>query len=188
MGNINGSYFADSGTAASLGTITQTMAQAESDRFDAAVGINQYRWANAAARTAQLGMRTGDKGYQVDTDVTYRYSGSTWVMWEATSTLTVASGYTLASGASVAISGHVVSIMFEITKTAGGAVPAYTTILTVPPGFRPIANAEFGGGGTNPAVADYVCAFTLSAVGTVQLTAFNAGAPTIVRSSASWPI
>ena len=40
--------------------------------------IQTYRWANAAARTAQTGMIAGDMGYQIDTDVLYRYSGSTW--------------------------------------------------------------------------------------------------------------
>ncbi len=38
-----------------------------------------YRWANAAARTAQAGMAAGDKGYQTDTLVEYLYSGSAWV-------------------------------------------------------------------------------------------------------------
>lgn len=40
-----------------------------------------YRWANAAARTGQAGMRAGDLGYQVDTTITYRYDGSSWKYW-----------------------------------------------------------------------------------------------------------
>jgi len=38
-----------------------------------------YVWANAAARTAQTGMVTGQKGYQTDTAIPYRYDGSVWV-------------------------------------------------------------------------------------------------------------
>lgn len=38
-----------------------------------------YRWANAAARTAQTGMIAGHKGYQTDTAVEYKYVGTTWI-------------------------------------------------------------------------------------------------------------
>ena len=59
-----------------------------------------YRWANSAARTAQTGMVAGDVGYQTDTGVVYRYSGSAWKEWESgwltwTPTLT---GVTLGTG------------------------------------------------------------------------------------------
>lgn len=37
-----------------------------------------YRWTNAAARTAQTGMRAGDVGYQADTNTAYYYNGSSW--------------------------------------------------------------------------------------------------------------
>lgn len=37
-----------------------------------------FRWADAAARTAQAGMRAGDTGYQVDTATDYIYTGSAW--------------------------------------------------------------------------------------------------------------
>lgn len=37
-----------------------------------------FVWANTAARTAATTMAAGDTGYQVDTKVTYRYSGSAW--------------------------------------------------------------------------------------------------------------
>lgn len=38
-----------------------------------------YKWANAAARTAQTGMTEGDIGDQADTNQRWRYSGSAWV-------------------------------------------------------------------------------------------------------------
>jgi hypothetical protein len=37
-----------------------------------------YRWANAAARTAQTGMLQGSYGLQVDTDTEYRFAGGAW--------------------------------------------------------------------------------------------------------------
>lgn len=40
-----------------------------------------YRWANQTARVAQTGMQIDALGYQVDTDTTYRYDGSTWRLW-----------------------------------------------------------------------------------------------------------
>lgn len=42
-------------------------------------GTYNYRWANAAARTAQTGMRNGDFGFQVDTNAQYRYILGAWV-------------------------------------------------------------------------------------------------------------
>lgn len=40
--------------------------------------IQSYRWANAAAKTAQTGMAAGDLGYQIDTGIHYRYT-TAWV-------------------------------------------------------------------------------------------------------------
>jgi len=42
-----------------------------------------YVWADATARAAQTGMSTGEYGYQSDTTITYRYSGSAWVAWNS---------------------------------------------------------------------------------------------------------
>lgn len=47
--------------------------------FAATRAIRTYKWANAAARTAQAGMTEGDVGDQADTDQRWRYSGSAWV-------------------------------------------------------------------------------------------------------------
>lgn len=40
--------------------------------------LHTYRWADAAARTAQAGMSAGDRGYQTDTATEYIYTGSAW--------------------------------------------------------------------------------------------------------------
>jgi len=60
------------------------------------------RPANAAALAAITGMVTGDKAYQVDTGVTYRYNGAAWKGWESdwltyTATLT---GFVIGTGGS----------------------------------------------------------------------------------------
>lgn len=41
-----------------------------------------YRWANAAARTAQTGMLERDMGYQADTATGYCYIGGVWLLWD----------------------------------------------------------------------------------------------------------
>lgn len=45
-----------------------------------------YIWANAAARTAQEDMRTGDLGLQEDTGIVWRFIGGAWKMWDVPST------------------------------------------------------------------------------------------------------
>lgn len=42
-----------------------------------------FVWANAAGRTAATTMVAGDFGYQVDTKIKYRYSGTAWKEWES---------------------------------------------------------------------------------------------------------
>jgi hypothetical protein len=44
-------------------------------------GMHTYYWDDVSGRTGQAGMRAGDFGYQADTEVIYRYSGSGWVVW-----------------------------------------------------------------------------------------------------------
>jgi len=60
--------------------------EAQGDSIQAALLTRQghtYRWANAAARTAQSGMVAGSYGYQIDTDIRYRYStAGVWTEWE----------------------------------------------------------------------------------------------------------
>lgn len=58
---------------ANLGTMATSIqaALALRSRFD-------YVWANTAARTAQVGMVAGARGYQIDTGYDYKYNGSAW--------------------------------------------------------------------------------------------------------------
>lgn len=108
-----------------------------------------YRWANAAARTAQAGMAAGDKGYQTDTAIVYRYSGSAWKEWESdwltyTSTLGAASGgFTVGTGGSVLqetkykwVNGRVLLRYKFVLGSSGGAVgtaPYFTAPVTMAP-------------------------------------------------------
>lgn len=45
--------------------------------------VAEWRVADATARAALSGMRAGDRALQVDTGITYRYSGSAWVAWSS---------------------------------------------------------------------------------------------------------
>jgi hypothetical protein len=50
------------------------------NNFNTQHAIRTFRWANAAARTAQTGMAAGDRGYQIDTATDYVYTGSAWTV------------------------------------------------------------------------------------------------------------
>lgn len=60
-----------------------------------------FRWDNSGDRDAERDMVPGSEGYQIDTQVTYKYNGTTWVAWHTiqaiafTPTLT---GITLGTG------------------------------------------------------------------------------------------
>jgi hypothetical protein len=41
-----------------------------------------FRWANAAARAAQLNMVYGSQGFQVDTGEGFFYDGASWKLWD----------------------------------------------------------------------------------------------------------
>lgn len=78
--------YADTGDNVSIEDITAAMADSVDDAFVAQTALRagyDYRWANAAARTAQAGMVIDSRGYQIDTNITYRYNGSAWKAWES---------------------------------------------------------------------------------------------------------
>lgn len=92
-------------------------------------------WADAAERAAQTGMSVNDRGYQTDTDITYRYSGSAWVAWESgvftyTPTLTPGSGAFTTTSKTVKwrYSGGVVIFDITVTITNAGTAAGGLTI------------------------------------------------------------
>lgn len=80
--------------------------------FAATRQIQTYRWANAAARTAQTGMSAGDMGVQLDTMVSYRYSTA----WRYVPGQLIASG-TLTALSSFNIDSLDLAEDYEITVT-----------------------------------------------------------------------
>lgn len=74
---------------APLETVFANMANSVQDAFDGFRidwndfednhAIQTFRWADASERSSQTGMVAGDIGYQVDTGVQYRYTGSAWL-------------------------------------------------------------------------------------------------------------
>ncbi len=141
--------------------------------------------ANATEQNAIPAPVIGMKCHRTDTNIVMRYDGTTWKVWEATGVVTPASGYTLSAGALVSKSGNIASVTFHITKTDGGTIPPYVTLATIPPEFRPWVDVKFGGGGADG--ADRICLFMMGASGSLTFQVANAGAPTSVTASASWP-
>lgn len=117
-------------------------------------GIYTFRWTNAAARTAQTGMRVGDYGYQIDTQYTYRYTGSAWGIWDTFGTallanVTLASGVTYLAGQGLndlSIRGGL--CVFTYSLNANSAIAYNTTWCTLGPGFTPL-------GAPSHTMADY---------------------------------
>lgn len=78
--------YADTGDNVSIEDITAAMADSVDDalvEITAGRANLNYRWADAAARTAQAGMIVGYTGYQVDTGITYKYDGTVWDAWQS---------------------------------------------------------------------------------------------------------
>lgn len=76
-------FYRNTSTAAALEAESATQATSVDTAlttFSNSRAIRTYKWADAAARAVQTGMTEGDIGDQADTDVTYRYNGTSWVL------------------------------------------------------------------------------------------------------------
>lgn len=76
-------FYRNTSTPAALETESATQATSIETALSTLTGVRQilsFKWANAAARTAQLGMSEGDTGYQLDTNISYEYNGSSWIV------------------------------------------------------------------------------------------------------------
>lgn len=64
-------------------------------------GMAEYFWTDFTERNAQTGMKAGDIGFQADNQISYRYNGSAWRIWEVpktTYTPSIGGGLTLNNG------------------------------------------------------------------------------------------
>lgn len=107
-------------------------------------GFN-FRWANAAARTAQTGMRTNDVAYQIDTDTVYRYNSgwSVWTQPRTTFTPTF-TGLALGNGTATcryAVSEGVVYADYNITLGSSSAVSGAIGVSAPIGSFSVVPNA-----------------------------------------------
>lgn len=76
--------FGEDDSEALASDLLNLLAASTSDQFTidrANHGVKFYRWASSSGRTGQTGMQAGDFGFQADTGVVYRYSGSAWKGW-----------------------------------------------------------------------------------------------------------
>lgn len=164
-------YYRDTSTPASLETESALQADSIDDALTLITGnrqIQTFRWANAAARAAQTGMVAGDVGYQADSGVQYRYSGSAWKPWGSdwityTTTLSAASGtFAVGTGGSAAQvsryryeQGRVrVSFKFVLGSSGSsmGTAPKFSLpVAAVPP---PHGNAAYVGGSLGGTIFD----------------------------------
>jgi hypothetical protein len=97
-----------------------------------------YRWADNAARLAQTGMRSGDKGFQVDTGYEFRYNGTKWELWSAYGSMTYTGPIvdSPARASRITREGKICTLTVNIRFTSS---PAFdTTLFTIPDGWRPV--------------------------------------------------
>lgn len=95
---------------------TDSLAEAVQDALDGVRttrAIQEFRWANAAARAAQTGMVLGDQGLQVDTVSRYIYTGSAWIP--------SGGGLTRLSPSAVSGTGASIGSTGKILVSSGGA-------------------------------------------------------------------
>ena len=82
-----------------------------------------YVWANAAAKTAQTGMRVGDKGFQSDAGQPFEYLGTTFGWCPALITHPASNGGRMLQGQEL------------ISPTGSGSAYTGTVTITFPLGF-----------------------------------------------------
>lgn len=124
---------------------------AQGDSIQLALNSRQaisYRWADAAARTAQTGMTINSQGYQIDTDMTYRYNGVSWKVWQKSSTAftptlsNVTVGATGTNQGWYSVSAGIVKVRGVITLTGAGLAMG-----TQPTATLPLTPVLIGGSG-----------------------------------------
>ena len=104
-------------------------------------------------------------------------------------TVTAASGYTLGSITNLAQVGKIVVFTFRVEKTDGSNLSRYTTLATIPAGFRPDANLTFGASAVKSGVDDYVASALVTSGGSLMLIKPEGGAAVNrVEGSGSWII
>lgn len=103
--------------------------------------IYSYRWADSSARTGQAGMRAGDKGYQVDTNAEYTYTGTEWEIHD-TGWIepTLINSWTQSGAVTVGYRrvGETVNMRGRVTGGTTGAA------FVLPEGFRPDQRGFYG--------------------------------------------
>ncbi len=127
----DGIYYADGSTPMSAEDISAAEATSVQDALDALVNdtrqIQSFLWANSAARSAQTGMVGGDFGYQTDTGVTYRYSGSAWVAFYPGALVSIIPTSVAGTGVSYSTTSGLVSFSASPAVSVNGCFPTAFT-------------------------------------------------------------
>lgn len=140
--------------------------------------VYTYRWANAAARTAQTGMRNGDTGYQLDTRIKWTYNGTVWQPHDTGwVTMTMATGGGTANAVNVPgnpISARRIGLPDSgMLSFRGRATPTTAGLMfTLPVDMRP----DFLAGQDDPVIVDQGGAARVNIQRTGAVTILTAGA------------
>lgn len=127
--------------------LTTDLAAMQDTVQDALTGIRGGLAYRADLTDAQRIALTGGQLFEglrvrtTDTKIDWLYTASTWVAWgtSTTTSLTLSSGWTATGGYTPRLvrNGGIVSIFGAVTNNGAGA---FTSVLTVPTGYRPAVN------------------------------------------------
>ncbi len=139
--------------------------------------IQTFQWADSTARGAQAGMAEGDIGYQADTNLYYKYSGSAWGLLSDALTGTVPIIPTGSTGGTVAAGGKV-TFTAQTSVTIAGCFTAtydhyfFTVELTATSGAAGQVYAQLKAGAGATVTTNYSgSAYEVSAAGSGSPTA-----------------
>jgi len=170
-------YYADGTTLASLADITSAMATSVQNALDLREG-HTFAWANATEKSAQIGMVTGDIGYQADNSTFYIYNGSSWKIW-AKAPASYSPTFTNFTASSSSFTYSIAAGVVRITgkATCSTTLPTGAITFTTPTGYNiditslaAVIPAQIGFGGVD-AATDHPLGVRVASATSVALTA-----------------
>lgn len=185
-------YYADGSTPMSAEDISAAEATSVQAAFTNKITnkrqIQTFVWANTAARTAQTGMIAGDFGYQTDTGVTYRYSGTVWLASYSSGLVPIVPTSVAGTGVSYSTTTGLVTFTASSTINLNGV---FTSIFSNYKCFLEITNqtiamipiARMRLSGTDNSTAVYDHAITYHSAGAFAISAANGSASALLGAT-----
>lgn len=149
-------FYADGSTPMSVEAISAAEATSVQEALTTSRAIRSYKWPTSVERDAQAGMEAGDQGYQIDTKVTYTYSGTAWLVSSPSDSgwilATLEGGWIASAPGEEPGYRKINGVLYLRGRTSNGSSG---TGFTLPVGYRPAQIKRFSvasGATTTPAL------------------------------------